>query len=184
MSSELPEVPVEGVQIRPWLKKLYYYSRSLKLSGDGKTCRVTRTDGGTTITVLPPPAASGGGVAAGDGVFQGFFKLEATAGETPSVTVTDGSETLGGYAGVFVSGIDTVMVPTKIIPVAATGFIVLNATYQAESWSVEIAPSPEFPKFTAECFTAILGHVTVTGGKLAGIRQIWNNGVIYNNRYS
>lgn len=186
MSSELPEEPLPGVKIRPWLKQLYRHVRSLKLSGDGKTVRISRADNGTTLTVLTQGPGGGGGVFGGDGLFQGFFRVDNATEKDgkPQITVTDGSETLGGYAGVYVSGIDTVMVPTKIIPVTSTAFIVLQATYNAEKWTVEIEPSPAFPKFTADRFTAVLAHVTITDGKLAAIKQIWNNGVIYNNRYS
>lgn len=186
MSSELPEEPVSGVKIRPWLKQLYRHVRSLKLSGDGKTVRISRTDNGTTLTVLTQGPGSGGGVSGGDGLFQGFFRVDNATEKDgkPQITVTDGSETLGGYAGVYVSGIDTVMVPTKIIPVYASGFVVFTARCNTPDWLIAIELSPAFPAFSADCFTAVLAHIAVVDGQIAAIKQIWNNGVIYNNRYS
>lgn len=62
--SLLPDPPARGVKIKPWLVKLYYYVRSLSVTGDGKTIFVTRGPLGTTISAIPPAPVMGGGPAA------------------------------------------------------------------------------------------------------------------------
>lgn len=184
----LPEEPISGVKVKPWLKKAWRYWKSLELRGDGKTCMVSRTPNGTSISILRSAFTQGGGVTASDGAYTGFFVLsDATEEERPQVKITDATGRLtDGICGIFVSGIDKVMVPGKTLTVTQAGVVLLEAKYDKSKseWTVDFKLEKELPDFTADKFTALLGYVSFKDKKIAGITQIWNNGIIYNNRYS
>jgi len=66
MSNELPQRPYSGMSISEvlsssWLGKLFDFVRANKVSGDGKTIKVNRTLGGTTISAIRGPGGGGGG---------------------------------------------------------------------------------------------------------------------------
>lgn len=127
--------------------------------------------------------------AGGESRYSGFFVLKAAdepeeQNATPKIKVTDGTGTLGGNAGIYVSGINLIYVPETILDVKTAGFVILEASYENEEWTIEISISGNLPAFTADKFTAVLGYVMITDKKLSAIHQIWNNGILYNNRYS
>lgn len=183
----LPEEPKRGVRIRPWLKQLYAFVKSLALSGDGKTCRVTRNPAGSTITVLFPDAESaGGGVAARD-EYAGFFVLGLEADDDTGkirLRVYDGTGHLGPNCGLFISGIDRIAVPETMFEEPKAGVVLLEAVFADEQWTVEVKNEAELPELSAEKFTALIGYVERENDEISAVRQVWNNGIIYNNRYA
>lgn len=119
--------------------------------------------------------------------YSGFFRLTLDTDEENTVTVADGSGTLGAdNCGVFISGIDKIMVPVETLAVQGESYIVFEAVYADEEWTVEIKTETSFPEFKADKFTALLGVVKWNNetDAIKEIVQIWNNGIIYNNRYS
>ena len=128
-----------------------------------------------------------GGGGSGGNKYSGFFRLTADEDNENSIKVIDGSDTLGGGdCGVFVSGIDKITVPEKTLPISGESYIVFEAVYADDEWTTEIKAQSSFPEFTAEKFTALLGVVKWNSEEnvMGEIVQIWNNGIIYNNRYS
>ena len=128
-----------------------------------------------------------GGGGSGGNNYSGFFLLTADENNANTVKVVDGSDTLeSGVCGVFVSGIDKISVPEKTLSITGESYIVFEATYADEKWTTEIKSETSFPEFTANKFTALLGVVKWNSEEKAmgEIVQIWNNGIIYNNRYS
>jgi hypothetical protein len=62
----------------------------------------------------------------------------------------------------------------------------LYATYADAKWTIEIKAESAMPEFTEDKFAALLGIVKwdAENSKIKQPVQIWNNGIIYNNRYS
>jgi hypothetical protein len=118
--------------------------------------------------------------------YTGFFRLEPDEDNDNSIKVVDGTDTLGSNCGIYISGIDKTTVPGKTLSISAESYIVLEATYADETWTIEIKTETSFPEFTADKFTALLGIVKwdEDNNQMGAIVQIWNNGIIYNNRYS
>ncbi|MDD5598461.1 MAG: hypothetical protein PHV82_10990 [Victivallaceae bacterium] len=128
-----------------------------------------------------------GGGGSGGNNYSGFFRLTADEDNENSIKIIDGSDTLGGGdCGIFVSGIDKITVPEKTLSITAESYIVFEAVYADDEWTAEIKAETSFPEFTAEKFTALLGVVKWNSEEkvMGEIVQIWNNGIIYNNRYS
>jgi hypothetical protein len=128
-----------------------------------------------------------GGGGSGGNNYSGFFRLTADEDNENSIKVVDGSDTLeSGNCGVFVSGIDKITVPEKTLSITGESYIVFEAVYADETWTTEIKTQSSFPEFTADKFTALLGVVKWNSEEnaMGEIVQIWNNGIIYNNRYS
>jgi hypothetical protein len=128
----------------------------------------------------------GGGDSGGNN-YSGFFRLTADEDNENTIKVVDGSDTLGDEdCGVFVSGIDKITVPVKTLSISGESYVVFEAVYADEEWTTEIKAQSSFPEFTANKFTALLGVVKWNSEESATgeIVQIWNNGIIYNNRYS
>jgi hypothetical protein len=128
-----------------------------------------------------------GGGGSGGNNYSGFFRLTADDDNEKSIKVVDGSDTLEtGACGVFVSGIDKITVPEKTLSITGESYIVFEAVYAEDAWTTEIKSQSSFPEFTAEKFTALLGVVKWNSEEnaMGEIVQIWNNGIIYNNRYS
>ncbi|MDD5597632.1 MAG: hypothetical protein PHV82_06790 [Victivallaceae bacterium] len=128
-----------------------------------------------------------GGGGSGGNNYSGFFRLTADEDNENTIKVIDGSDTLGGGdCGVFVSGIDKITVPEKTLAISGESYVVFEAVYADEEWTTEIKAQSSFPEFTADKFTALLGVVKWNSEEniMCEIVQIWNNGVIYNNRYS
>jgi hypothetical protein len=128
-----------------------------------------------------------GGGGSGGNNYSGFFRLTADEDKENSIKVIDGSDTLGGGdCGIFVSGIDKITVPEKTLSITGESYIIFEAFYADEKWTTEIKAQSSFPEFTADKFTALLGIVKWNSEEniMGEIVQIWNNGIIYNNRYS
>lgn len=128
-----------------------------------------------------------GGGGSGGNNYSGFFLLSADDDNENTVKVVDGSDTLSGaICGVFVSGIDRINVPEKTLAISAESYVVFEAVYANNTWTTEIKVQSSFPEFTADKFTALLGAVKWNSeeNSIGEIVQIWNNGIIYNNRYS
>jgi hypothetical protein len=128
-----------------------------------------------------------GGGGSGGNNYSGFFRLTADEDNENTIKVVDGIETLGsGVCGVFVSGIDKINVPEKTLAITGESYIVFEAVYADEKWTTEIKAQSSFPEFSADKFTALLGVVKWNSEEnvMGEIVQIWNNGIIYNNRYS
>lgn len=128
-----------------------------------------------------------GGGGSGGNNYSGFFRLTADYDNENSIKVVDGSDTLeNGDCGVFVSGIDKITVPEKTLSINSESYIVFEAVYAGDAWTTEIKAMTSFPEFTAYKFTALLGVVKWNSEEnaMGEIVQIWNNGIIYNNRYS
>ena len=128
-----------------------------------------------------------GGGGSGGNNYSGFFRLTADEDNENTVKVVDGSDTLGdGDCGVFVSGIDKISVPEKTLSITGESYIIFESVYADEEWTTEIKAQSLFPEFTADKFTALLGVVKWNSEEnvMGEIVQIWNNGIIYNNRYS
>ena len=128
-----------------------------------------------------------GGGGSGGNNYSGFFRLTADEDNENTIKVVDGSDTLGsGDCGVFVSGIDKITVPEETLSITGESYIVFEAVYADEEWTTEIKAQSSFPEFTADKFTALLGMVKWNSEEnaMGEIVQIWNNGIIYNNRYS
>lgn len=128
-----------------------------------------------------------GGGGSGGNNYSGFFRLTADEDKEKSIKIIDGSDTLGGGdCGIFVSGIDKITVPGKTLAITGESYIVFGAVYAGEKWTTEIKAQSSFPEFTADKFTAFLGVVKWNSKEnaMGEIVQIWNNGVIYNNRYA
>ena len=131
-----------------------------------------------------------GGAAEG---YNGFFHIiDASTEEVgPQIKIIDGTGTLSsGQCGLFVSGIDAIYVNDALLPVTTSSYVLFNATYTPLAgetpayWTAWLSLSPVIPALTASSFVAIVGHVAVEGGKISNIKQIYNDGVLYNNRYS
>jgi hypothetical protein len=119
--------------------------------------------------------------------YSGFFRLTGDDENENTIKVVDGSDTLeNGTCGIFVSGIDKITVPEKTLSITGESYIIFEAVYADEKWITEIKAQSSFPEFTAEKFTALLGIVKWNSEEnvIGEIVQIWNNGIIYNNRYS
>lgn len=128
-----------------------------------------------------------GGGGSGGSNYSGFFRLTADEDNENSIKIIDGSDTLGSEdCGVFVSGIDKITVPEKTLAITGESYVIFEAVYADEKWTAEIKAQSSFPEFTADKFTALLGMVKWNSEEnvMGEIVQIWNNGVIYNNRYS
>ena len=146
-----------------------------------------RMGGGEGLTV------DEGGESAEAGGYNGFFHIiDASTEEVgPQIKIIDGTGTLSsGQCGLFVSGIDAIYVNDALLPVTTSSYVLFNATYTPMAgetpayWTVRLSLSPVIPALTASSFVAILGYVAVEGGKISNIKQIYNDGVLYNNRYS
>jgi len=146
-----------------------------------------RTGGGEGLTV-----DEGGESVEAEG-YNGFFHIiDASTEEVgPQIKIIDGTGTLSsGQCGLFVSGIDAIYVNDALLPVTTSSYVLFNATYTPMAgetpayWTVWLSLSPVIPALTASSFVAILGYVAVEGGKISNIKQIYNDGVLYNNRYS
>ncbi|MGE4300807.1 MAG: hypothetical protein AB7F40_04300 [Victivallaceae bacterium] len=131
----------------------------------------------------------------GGGSFAGFFAVAVdSAAATLAVKVVDGTGVLGtGYCGLFVSGTDTMLVPAAslAIPAVGTYFVVLTAVYTAPatstgygSWTVGFTLETQVPELDDDSFKALLGVVTLNASGMIGVVQLYNNGVLYNNRYA
>jgi hypothetical protein len=127
-----------------------------------------------------------GGGGSGGNNYSGFFRLTADEDNENTIKVVDGTDTLGDNCGIFVSGIDKITVPEKTLSITGESYIVFEAVYTEETWTTEIKAQGSFPEFTADKFTALLGIVKWNSeeNSMGEIVQIWNNGIIYNNRYS
>ena len=147
-----------------------------------------RAGGGEGLTV--DEGGDGGGEAEG---YKGFFHIIDASTEEAGlqIKVVDGTETLGnGRCGLFVSGIDAIYVNDAILPISQSSYVIFNATYTPLTeetpayWTVWLSLSPIIPTLTASSFVAVVGYAEVDGGKVSNIKQIYNDGVLYNNRYS
>lgn len=162
----------------------------------GKGIAVSRGPRGTLVSCLETEGGGGGG-----GAFAGFFTVvDATTEELGNrIRVIDGTGTLnaegdeddeGRVCGIFVSGVDTIAVANATLAVASSGYVLFHATYapategDAAAWTVWFTLASALPTFTSAEFTAIIAHVAVEDGKISGVKQIYNDGVLYNNRYS
>lgn len=129
-----------------------------------------------------------GGTGSGGNNYTGFFRVEPDDEKENTVNIVDGSDTLGEDCGIYVSGIDKILVPKKSLTITAESYIMLYATYNTEEkkWTIEIKVESSMPDFTEDKFTALLGIVKwdTENKKMGQVVQIWNNGIIYNNRYS
>lgn len=123
----------------------------------------------------------------------GFFVITnaSTEEDGPRITLTDTTGALGeDYCGVFVSGIDTVLVDKPVIPITHSGWVHLDAAYTPATedadaaWTITFGVSTEIPAFTSTHYTALIGYVEYTAPHIASIRQIHLAGTIYNNRYA
>lgn len=146
-----------------------------------------RTGGGEGLTV-----DEGGESSDAEG-YHGFFHIIDASTEEAGlqIKVVDGTETLGnGRCGLFVSGIDAVYANEALLPVTTSSYVLFNATYTPLTgetpayWTIWLSLSPAIPALTSSSFVAIIGYVAVEGGKISSIKQIYNDGVLYNNRYS
>lgn len=163
----------------------------------GKGIAVMRGPRGTLVARLEAEGGGGGG----GGVFAGFFTVvDATTEELGNrIRVIDGTGTLNAegdeddedrVCGIFVSGVDTIAVDNATLAVASSGYVLFHATYApatqeaAAAWTVWFTLASALPTFTSAEFTAIIAHVAVEDGKISGVKQIYNDGVLYNNRYS
>lgn len=162
----------------------------------GKGIAVMRGPRGTLVARLEAEGGGGGG-----GAFTGFFTVaDATTEELGDrIRVIDGTGTLnaegdeddeGRVCGIFVSGVDTIAVANATLAVASSGYVLFHATYApatpeaAAAWTVWFTLASALPTFTSAEFTAIIAHVAVEDDKISGVKQIYNDGVLYNNRYS
>ena len=162
----------------------------------GKGIAVMRGPRGTLVARLEAEGGGGGG-----GAFTGFFTVvDATTEELGNrIRVIDGTGTLnaegdedgeGRVCGIFVSGVDTIAVANAALTVDSAGYVLFHATYApatedaAAAWTVWFTLASALPTFTSAEFTAIIAHVAVEDGKISGVKQIYNDGVLYNNRYS
>jgi hypothetical protein len=127
-----------------------------------------------------------GGGGSGGNDYSGFFRLTADEDNENTIKIVDGTDTLGDNCGIYVSGIDKITVPEKTLSITGESYIIFEAVYADEKWITEIKAQSSFPEFTAEKFTALLGIVKWNSEEnvMGEIIQIWNNGIIYNNRYS
>ena len=127
-----------------------------------------------------------GGGGSGGNNYSGFFRLTGDDENENTIKVVDGSSSLEtGICGIFISGIDKITVPEKTLSITGESYIIFEAVYAEEKWTTEIKEQSSFPEFTAEKFTALLGVVKWNSEEnvMGEIIQIWNNGIIYNNRY-
>ena len=126
-----------------------------------------------------------GGGGSGGNNYSGFFRLTADEDNENTIKVVDGTDMLADNCGIFVSGIDKITVPEKSLAITGESYIVFEAVYSDEEWTTEIKAQSSFPQFTADKFTALLGVVKWNSEEnvMGEIIQIWNNGIIYNNRY-
>jgi hypothetical protein len=126
-----------------------------------------------------------GGGGSGGNNYSGFFRLTVDEDNENTIKVVDGTDTLGDNCGIFVSGIDKITVPEKSLAITGESYIIFEAVYAEEKWNTEIKEQNSFPEFTAEKFIALLGVVKWNSEEnvMGEIVQIWNNGIIYNNRY-
>jgi hypothetical protein len=127
-----------------------------------------------------------GGTGSGGNDYTGFFRVEPDDEKENTINIVDGSDTLGDNCGIYVSGIDKIVVPKKSLTITAESYIMLYATYADNKWTIEIKAESSMPDFTEDKFTALLGIVKwdTENNKMGQAIQIWNNGIIYNNRYS
>lgn len=161
--------------------------RSITPRGDLKTIQVKTTPGGTFISRIGSLFGGGGKSSAGND-YTGFFRLVESEDQENTIEIIDGTGTLSGKCGIFVSGIDKIEVIKKSLTITAESYIMLYATYNAEGkkWTIEIKAESSIPDFSEDKFTALLGIVKwdSENEKMGQVVQIWNNGIIYNNRYS
>ena len=123
--------------------------------------------------------------------YTGFFRIVADDEKENTINIVDGTDTLGENCGIYVFGIDKIEVKETSLTITAESYIMLYATYNAEEkkWTIEIKAESSLPDFTEDKFAALLGVVKWNSEdpeneKMGQIVQIWNNGIIYNNRYS
>jgi len=103
------------------------YTCSLELSGDGKTCRINRTNNGTTITILQLPQSAPGGATTSTDEYKGLFAgINTSDANGLKISIIDGysaDEDICGY--VYIDDfypVDTV----ANLAVSASGYAILT----------------------------------------------------------
>lgn len=166
-----------------------------KVNSDGKlestslsACRILWKAGtsGTVWAILQLGGTGGGG-----NNYTGFFRLVQSEDKENTIDIVDGTGTLGNNCGIYVSGIDKIEVLKKSLTITAESYIMFYATYDTENkkWTIEIKAESSIPDFSEDKFAALLGVVKWNSEdpeneKMGQVVQVWNNGIIYNNRYS
>jgi hypothetical protein len=145
--------PEKGESITAWLRRLFFFIKTLEVKGDGKTCRIDRTSAGSVLHILPQGGAGGGNSAAYIGPFRIGF-------EEGKVTIRHGGNPPADFAGVANVNGDLLKVPVGTIA-AATGFIILKAALSSEvtffSW--EISASLPKAKNGENTGYAVIGEI-------------------------
>lgn len=168
----IPPEPSSGIAIKPWLRQLYRYCRSLELRGDGKTCRVTRSDGGTTISCIPPESSASGGFAAADG-YHNYFKVIIDPEDSEKIKVVDGGNPENEHCG-FCDLYPVNLVPVTTLPLQKNNQVWLVGRYDPEDgFSVSIEYKSEV--ITGSYGYFVLADITARGDLI----QRWTNGFAY-----
>ncbi len=127
------------------------------------------------------------GLGSGDSEFRGFFALSLNEKKELEIKNSSTYKLPSLGAGIFISGCDLVEVPVKTISKLHTGVVLLKASCEISEpinkWTIEIVLEKSIPELSEDYFFALLGAVEVVDEQIK-VTQLWNNGIIYNNRYS
>jgi hypothetical protein len=187
MRPALPPAPSSDVdRIRPaWIKQLL---KCVKYGmdtprGDGVT---TRRQGDAICARRRIGSGSGSGATKS---YTGFFILQQSDEDPAVVQVVDGTELLpSGICGVYVAGLDRVLVADASLAISGDCFVVARATWDQTAdpqWTVSIETADAFPTPSETEFVEVLGFVKwdFDNSTIADVVQIWNSGILYCNRY-
>lgn len=103
MRNLLPPPPASGMKIKPWLVQLYYYCRSLEISGDNRHLFAHESPTGTVLRLRREDGQDPGSSAAAEASFH------------------DGGSVSGTYTADYRDG--------DIHRITASGTLAVNATY-------------------------------------------------------
>lgn len=150
--------PEQGEPLFPWLRRLFAFVKSLELKGDGVTCRVDRTEGGSTLHILRNGGTAGGITP----VYLGPFRISFS--DDGQVRIDHGGNPLSSFAGLANVNGDTVQVTPGTVA-AATGFVILRATITSGTVSFSFEISGTLPTAVNGSGTgaAVLGEIIADG---------------------
>lgn len=141
----LPQPP-QNTSVSHWMRDvLIPFVNSLRLRGDGRTCRVNQTEDGTTITIIQPDEqASIGNSDGGDGTggYSGPFAVEVNG---TSVHISAGSIVSSGLYGAD----NIVSVPSAALTVQTSTFaLYLLYYFNGSAMTTQYSTSTSMPSYS------------------------------------
>jgi len=119
--------------------------------------------------------------------FEAFFKVSRVT--DTSVKISTGAKVPGynNLAGFYVAGVDVLPVDGGELTISQDSWIFFKAEYDLanKKWLTQYTAEPSMPnRFPYNVFVCPLAFVVFDSVRITNINQIWNNGIIYNNRFA